>query len=294
MAALQTAIKEMERSRAALEEAKKSPDKLSTALAAEQSAYQALLLKAIPREFQVSRSRSQVRAVKARVCSQQRPTSRASRNLISWTLSSENNSRLSEPSGRRTSRRKPTLQQNEQAQTVDRLKQLARRQQDLNDRMRDLQTALTEARTDQAREEAQRQLKRLQDEERQMLADVDEMRQQMEQSANASQQGDARQQTGQSPNAGQQAGTRQQLEQNAQRGAAGRRSRWKIKSVSEALAGLPGSRAEENLQNVRENLRQQSSSQFAQQMRQMQEPGERGLWRRTSWRRLRSDFGEVE
>ena len=56
-AALETAIKEMERSRAALEQAKKSPEKLPTALAAEQAAYQALL-RATPREYRMTRSRN--------------------------------------------------------------------------------------------------------------------------------------------------------------------------------------------------------------------------------------------
>src|SRR5262245_46882854 len=56
-AALETAMKEMERALALLEEAKKSPGKLPEALAAEQAAYQALL-KLSAREYQVSRSRS--------------------------------------------------------------------------------------------------------------------------------------------------------------------------------------------------------------------------------------------
>ena len=57
-AALESAVKEMERSVAMLDEAKQSPEKLAAALAAEQSAYQALL-KLAAREYQVSRSRNQ-------------------------------------------------------------------------------------------------------------------------------------------------------------------------------------------------------------------------------------------
>jgi hypothetical protein len=144
----------------------------------------------------------------------------------------------------------PTQQQREQTQTVDRLKQLARRQQDLNDRLRDLQTALQEARTDQEREEIQRQLKRLRDEERQVLSDVDELRQRLEQSSDAATQADARQQLDR---------TRSDVQRAAQE--------LERQSVSEALAA--GSRAEQNLQNLHENLRQQVSSQFAEQMRQM-------------------------
>jgi hypothetical protein len=94
-------------------------------------------------------------------------------------------------------------------------------------------------------------LKRLQDEERQMLADTDELRQQMEQSPNAAQQSQARQQLDQTRN-------------DVQRAA----EQMGRQAVSEALAS--GSRAEESLQNLREDLRQQSSSQFTRQMRQMQ------------------------
>jgi hypothetical protein len=236
--ALETAIKEMERSKAALEQAKRSPEKLPAALAAEQSAYQALL-KATPREYRMTRSRNRSQSGN----SSGQPSQQ---ELNQLELTGEENRYETERQATAT----PTPQQREQAQTVDRLKQLARRQQDLNDRLRDLQTALQEARTDQAREEIQRQLKRLRDEERQMLSDVDELRQRLEQS----------------PDATRQAGARQQLEQtrtDVQRAA----QELERQSVSEALAA--GSRAEQNLQTLRENLRQQTSSQFAEQMRQM-------------------------
>src|SRR5438876_10938423 len=57
-ASLESAVKEMERALALLEEARQSPEKLAPALAGEQSAYQALL-KLAARESQVTRSRDQ-------------------------------------------------------------------------------------------------------------------------------------------------------------------------------------------------------------------------------------------
>jgi len=236
--ALQAAIREMEVSRAALEAARKSPDKLPAAIAAEEAAYQALL-KAIPREYRMSRSRS-------RSQNGSRSGQPGQEQMDQLDTSTQDNRYETERQATAT----PTPQQREQSQTVDRLKQLARRQQDLNDRLRDLQTALQEARTDVEREDIQHQLKRLRDEERQMLSDVDELRQQLEQS----------------PDAAKQAQARQQLEQthtDVQRAA----QELERKSVSEALAA--GARAEQNLQNVRENMRQQNSSQFAEQMRQL-------------------------
>jgi DNA repair exonuclease SbcCD ATPase subunit len=232
---LEAAIKEMEHSRAALEAAKKAPEKLPAALAAEQSAYQALL-KATPREYRMSRSRGQSGA-----------SGQGNQDEVDQLeLTGEENRYETEHQATAT----PTQQQREQTQTLDRLKQMARRQQDLNDRLRDLQTALQEAKTDQQREEIQRQLKRLRDEERQMLSDVDQLRQQLEQS----------------PDAAKQAGARQQLEQtraDVQRAS----QELEHQSVSEALAA--GSRAEQNLQNLRQNLRKQTSSQFTEQMRQL-------------------------
>jgi hypothetical protein len=236
--ALEAAVKEMERSRAALEAAKKSPEKLPAAIAAEQSAYQALL-KATPREYRMSRSRNRNQGGNGAGQPNQQ-------ELDQLELTGEENRYETERQATAT----PTPQQRAQAQTVDRLKQMARRQQDLNDRLRDLQTALQEARTDQEREEIQRQLKRLRDEERQMLSDVDELRQQLEQSPDAARQADARRQLEQ---------THTDVEHAAQE--------LEGQSVSEALAA--GSRAEEKLQNLRENMRQQTSSQFAEQMRQL-------------------------
>lgn len=236
--ALETAVKEMERSRSALEAAKKSPEKLAVAIAAEQSAYQALL-KAIPREYRMTRSRNRSQSGS----SAGRP---GQEEMDQLELTQEANRYETE----RQATAAPTPQQREQTQTLDRLKELARRQQDLNDRLRDLQTALQEARTEPEREEIQRQLKRLRDEERQMFADVDELRQQVEQSPDAAKQAQARQQLEQ---------TRSDVQRAAQQ--------LERQSVSEALAA--GARAEQNLQNLRENMRQQTSSQFSGQMRQL-------------------------
>ena len=172
---LETAIKEMEKAQAALEAAKNSPDKLRPPLTAEQAAYQALL-KATPREFRIQRSA-------------QRPANGGQnsgqpnqRQLDQLDMKDEANRYETE----RQASAAPTQQQREQTETANRLKELAQRQQDLNERLRDLQTALQAAKTDQEREDIQQQLKRLRDEERQMLADVDELRQQLEQSPNAS------------------------------------------------------------------------------------------------------------
>jgi hypothetical protein len=234
--ALETAIKEMERAQAALDDAKKSPEKLSAALAAEQAAYQALL-KVTPREFRMTRSRNGNQGSQNQ--SQQR-------QMDQLDMPMEENRYETE----RQATAPPNAQQREQLQTADRLKELAQRQQDLNERLRELQNSLQAARTDQEREDIQRQLKRLRDEERQMLANVDELRQQL----------------AQSPNAGSQSQTRQQLDQartDMERAA----QQMENDSASQALAA--GTRAQQTMQNLRDDLRKQTSSQFTEQMRDL-------------------------
>jgi hypothetical protein len=236
--ALETAIKEMQKAQTALDAAKNSPDKLKPALTAEQQAYQALL-KATPREYRVSRQRNGQSGG-------QNSGQPNQRQLDQLDMKEEANRYETE----RQASAAPTQQQREQSETANRLKELAQRQQDLNERLRELQTALQAAKTDQEREDIERQLKRLRDEERQMLADVDQLRQKMEQSPNASQNADARQQLDQTRSDVQRAA--QEMERN---------------SPSQALAA--GARAQQTMQNLRDDLRKQTSSQFSDQMREM-------------------------
>src|SRR5438445_5915015 len=81
---------------------------------------------------------------------------------------------------------------------MNRLKELAQRQGDLNDRLKELQSALEEAKTPQARQEIERQLKRLRDQEQQILRDTDELRERMEREENRERMAEARQQIEQS------------------------------------------------------------------------------------------------
>jgi hypothetical protein len=234
--ALETAIQRMEQATATLEEARRSPEKLSAALSAQKAAYEALL-KIIPREYRMSRSRSN---------SGQSAGQPNRRELDQLEMTEEENRYETE----RQANAAPASSSDEQSRVADRLKQLARRQQDLNDRLRELQTALQEARTDQQREEIERQLKRLRDEQRQMLSDMDDLRQDL----------------AQSPNSRPQNGARRQLEQtrtDMQRAA----EELERQGVSQALAA--GTRAEQGLQNAKEDLRKQSSGRFNEQMRQL-------------------------
>jgi hypothetical protein len=237
--ALETAVRAMEHAQAALESAKKSPEKLDAAIAAEQAAYQALL-QATPREFRMSRSRS---GGQNSGNSSGEPDQRQADQL---EMESEQNRYETE----RQAAAPQNAQQREQTQVADRLKELAQRQQDLNDRVRELQTALQAAHTDQQRTDLQRQLKRLEEEQRQMLASVDEMRQQLEQSPNADSERSALRQLDQ---------TRSDMERAS--------AALQQQSPSQALAA--GTRAQQGMQDLHENLRRQTASQFSDQMRRM-------------------------
>jgi len=237
-AALQTAIKAMESADKSLEAAKKNPADLPAAVASEQAAYQALL-KLVPHEFQVGRSQRGSKGGRAGQPGQ--------RQLEQLELTPEDQRYETE----RQAAAPPTEAQSAQLKAADRLKQLAQRQQDLNDRLRELQTALQQASTEKEKAEIQRELKHLADEERQMLSDVDDLRQQLDQAPSSSSLSQAARDLDQ---------TRAETQRAAQQLA--------DQSVSQALAS--GTRAQQSMENMRENLRSQNSSQFSSQMRQLQ------------------------
>ena len=234
--ALWTAVTQsMQRALAQLDQAGKSPTALAPALGAEQAAYQNLLsLQA--RETQVSRGRSGGRG----------RGGASQRQLDQLDLTQEQNRYETQ----RDAAPAESPEQRERLQVMNRLQELARRQQDVNDRLKEMQTALQEARTDQEREELRQQLKRLQDEQQQVLADTDELRQRLDQQENRSNMSEQRRQLDQ---------TRSDVQQAAEAAGQG--------AVAQALDA--GTRAQRQFQDMREQLHQQNSSQFADDLRAM-------------------------
>ena len=215
-----------------------SPQALPPALAAEQSAYQALLRLAA-REIQVSQGqRGQ--------SGQSRRGQRAQRQLDQLNLRPAPNRYETE----RQAAPPPNPQSREQLQAFNRLQELAQRQQDVNERLKELQAALSEAKTAAEREELRQRLKRLQEDQQQTLADVDELRQRLERPENQSSLNEAREQLDQ---------TRKEVQ-----GAAEAMERGE---VTQALAS--GTRAQRDLQQLRDDFRKQSSSQFADDLREL-------------------------
>lgn len=143
-------------------------------------------------------------------------------------------------------------QQREQLQVLNRLGELARRQGDMNQKLREMEQAIREARTEAEREELERQLKRLRDENRELLADIDELRNRMDQPQSQEQMDQQRQQLDE---------TRSRVRQASEALEEGR--------LSQALNA--GTRAERELQQMREEMRQKTAGQFDEAVRDLRQ-----------------------
>ncbi|MSU64904.1 MAG: hypothetical protein EXS38_02110 [Opitutus sp.] len=232
-----TVTQEMEKALDKLKAAAKEPGPLAQALPAEQAAYQALL-KLQARETNVTRAGKGGGGGGGQQASQ--------RQIDQLDLKQNENRYETQ----RQAKSPQNKERTEQLAVMNRLQELARRQQDLNERLKELQTSLQEAKTEQEREDIRKRLKRLEEEQRQMLADTDEVKQRMDRAENQSSMAQERQQLEQ---------TREDLQKAAEAAASG--------SVAQALAS--GTRAQRQLQQLRDEMRKENSSQFAEDLRDM-------------------------
>lgn len=229
-----------------LNDAKDGPaiDKLRPALSAERAAYQALL-KLRAREFQVTQQQQQQGSP-----SQSSPSAqnRAQQQLQQLELDSEKNRYETE----RTAETQQEQQNREDRQILNRLRELARRQGDLNERLKELQSALEEAENEEAKKEILRQLKRLQEEQQQILRDTEELQERMDQPENQERLAESQEQVQE---------TRDNVREASEALEEGR--------VSRALAS--GSRAERELEEMKEDFRRRTSDRFNEEMREMRQ-----------------------
>ncbi len=233
---LENVTKEMAKALARLTEATNSPAPLPQALAAEQAAYQALL-KLASREYSVSQNRS--RSGKGGEQANQQQIDQLDLKMAEDRYEKQ-----------REAAAPKDPEQREQLQVLNRLREMAQRQQDLNERPKELQTALQEAKDEQEREEVRRRLKRLREEEQQMLADIDELKQRMDKAENQSRMAEARKQLEQ---------TRSEVQKASEAMDQG--------SVPQALTA--GTRAQRELQQMRDDFRKKNSNQFTEEMKQI-------------------------
>ena len=236
-AVLQQAKDAMERTMEHLEDSvgTKSPAKLSSAVGTARTAYH-YLLQIQPEEFRVSQGQGSGGGGGNR--------SQRHLNQLEMTDDADGYETQSQAASQQDA------QQNEQLQIFNRLKELARRQEDLNRRLQELQTAL-DAADEEEKEDIEHQLKRLRDQQRQMLEDMDELRQRV-----------ANQNT---PEAAEALSQLDQVRSEAQQAA----EMLEDRQVSQALAS--GARTQQSLEELRDEYRRESSGQFSQAMQDLRE-----------------------
>ncbi len=237
---LKQAMEAMEKASAELATAAgdKTLKPLPAALSAEQQAYQNLL-RLQAREFQVTRNQRGGGGGGGQRNQQQ---------LDELDLANQENRYENE----RQAQSQQTPEQREDLQVLSRLKDLARRQSDLNERVKELQTELLAAKTEQEQEELRRELKRLQEQQQQLLSELDELNQRMSSEQNQSRMAEARQQLEQ---------TRESMRNSAEQ--------LGQEQASSAVAS--GTRAQQDLEAVRDEFRQRTSNQFSEQMRELRD-----------------------
>ncbi len=253
------------------------PAPLKLALPAEQQAYQALL-KLQAREHEVIRAQQQQQRGQQ---SGQQQAGPSQQQLNELELRNQENRYETQRMAQET-QPPENAQQRETRQALNRLRDLARRQQDLNEKLKELDLALKEAQTPQEKEELARQLKRLREQQEEMLRDVDELRNRMEQNQGQGQeQRQAQEQSAQKQNEKQapqslRERTEQARDQDAKQQVD--EVRQNIREATEALekgmtskALTEGTRAERKLEELREEFRRRASGQFAEDVKEMRQ-----------------------
>ncbi|MEM9079081.1 MAG: hypothetical protein AAGC74_00115 [Verrucomicrobiota bacterium] len=136
----------------------------------------------------------------------------------------------------------------EAMETLKRLRELAKRQRDLNEEMKSLQMAMNKAKTAEEKVELERRLKQLQEQQRELLADIDRIQERVADAA-------PEEQSERLSNARDKA---QQANENLEK-----------KKLGDALAS--GSRVQESLEQLHDEFRTTSAAKLAQQLRELRE-----------------------
>ncbi|MGV3661184.1 MAG: hypothetical protein ACO1TE_13440 [Prosthecobacter sp.] len=207
---------------------------LNQALTFEQTALE-WLHRAMSREHEVARSKSM------------KPGQQANKNQIMDLELKQQEQRYEEE---KAAAEEQTAEQQENLQVLNRLKELARRQEALAEKMKELQNQLAKAKTEEEKQELENQLQRLQAEQEQLLRDVDELKERMEKPENAQNMADAKEQLEQ---------TREQVMDAAEQ----------LKNKELTDAANAATRAQRELEKMQEDFRQKTSRKFADEMKQL-------------------------
>ncbi len=209
---------------------------LNQALAPQQAAYQELL-RLQSAEHEVVRTQSSQ--------SSQRGSSARQQQIDQLDLKQQENRYQEE----RLAQDQQEEQQSELRQVISRLRELSARQEDINKQLREIEAALQAADSEQQRAELENQLQRLREQQQQMLQDADELQERLE-----SQTDESMQQT-----QSQMEQVRNSLQQSSEALRQG--------ETSQSLAA--GTRAEQELNELQDDVRQQAANQFSEDMQNM-------------------------
>lgn len=239
---LQAATEFMQTSREQLTRAiiDNAPEALSGALAAEQSAYQELL-KVKPHDSQVSQSRNGRSRNPGN-------SARQEQQLRQLELKQQEDRY-------ETQRLAGAPEQERQQEDLlfhNRLRDLARRQNEMSERLKEAEAALQQAQDEAQQQQVLRELKRLREEQLASLRDMDTLQQRMEQPETRQRVTEAREQLERS---------RSRVQQSTEDLQQGR--------VSEAITET--TRAQRELEAMRDDFRRQSASQFSEDLRNLRE-----------------------
>ena len=215
---------------------------LKPALSSEQAAYQGLL-KLRAREHEVVRQQRQQQPGQA-----QQQNNRSQQQLDQLNLKDDENRYENEKTAQQQNEQ--TQQQQEDRQVLSRLRELARRQDDLNERVKELQSALEEAKTEEEKAEIERRLKSLREQQEQMLRDAEELLERMKGEENQQRMAEESEKL-------------EQTRENLQRAA----EALEQNEVSRAAA--EGTRAQRDLEELRDEFQKRTSGQFTEQMREL-------------------------
>ncbi len=244
--ALESAIKKMGVASAHLARAAKdhASAEFSPALAAEQDAF-AALLKLRPREHSVTRGRP--------------PGARGGGQGQAQRQAELQGLELKQEESRYEAQQEATAENTaaaEDRQIVSRLKELARRQKSMSEKIKELQVALQEAKKKEQQDELQHQLKRLREEQQALAGDMDELLARMNSPENRARTGEAQAQV--------------------------ERSRARAQEVADALtrgetprALGASTRAERELGQLRDTLQRKVSDGFAREIREARDQAQK-------------------
>ncbi len=140
----------------------------------------------------------------------------------------------------------------EQLQVLNRLRELARRQSGLNEKIQELENALRALESEEEQAEIERQLKRLREEQQELMRDLDELQERMNSEQNRQQMADTREQA-------------KDVRENL------RRTSEALKEGQMSRALTAGTRAERELEQMKDELREKTAGQFTDTMRELRE-----------------------